>query len=372
MIFATSGRTSTPSGRCDVANGSDIGARGRGRAGLSLTVGLLAAVLLGPIAAHAPSGPVPALSPATPRRRPTPQVLASPVLSGLAWRSGARADDGFDGWRGRKRDVVLTFVRHDTWKQMLEQLAGSYFRDRVRLAPQAVVSLAMLTGEARGQHAACAQGRFDDIFRRIGALLVRAGAGQAVARIGWEANAGSGSHEWGIDTAAQVPAYVACFRREAAALKSTAPGVKVEWTSAKRGKLDFNVLDMYPGDDAVDIVGVHYYDTGPEKSTQALWDEYYGKTDDGGPWGLGAWLAAARAHGKRLAVSEWAVWDQGQGAAAADDPVYVENMYRFFRDHAADIAYETYFNVGPDHQLFPTTRFPRAAAAYREHWSLGR
>jgi hypothetical protein len=290
----------------------------------------------------------------------------------LAWRSGARAEDQFDGWRGRKRDVVLTFVQHDTWEEMIKQLSGGFFRDRVKLAPQVVVSLAMLTGESRGQHAACAQGKFDEIFRRFGTLLSRAGAGQAIARIGWEANAGSDIHEWGIDTVTQIPAYVACFRRQAAALKSTAPGVKVEWTSAKRGKQDFNVFDMYPGDDVVDIIGVHYYNTGPQKSTQAVWDEYFHATNNGGPWGLGSWLAAAKARGKKLAVSEWAVWDQGQGAAAADDPVYIENMYRFFRDHAAHIAYETYFNVGPYHQLHPTTRFPKAAARYRQHWSLGR
>ena len=32
---------------------------------------------------------------------------------------------------------------------------------------------------------------------------------------------------------------------------------------------------MYPGDDLVDLWGVHYYDTGPEKNTQAIWNKYY-------------------------------------------------------------------------------------------------
>ena len=31
------------------------------------------------------------------------------------------------------------------------------------------------------------------------------------------------------------------------------------------------------------------------------------------------------------------MWDQGS-LAAADNPVYVENMHRFFRDNAASIA----------------------------------
>ena len=56
---------------------------------------------------------------------------------------------------------------------------------------------------------------------------------------------------------------------------------------------------------------------------------------------------------------------------AADDPVFIDNMYRFFRDNAADIFYETYFNadVGNGaHGLCPATRFPNAAAAYARDW----
>ena len=134
---------------------------------------------------------------------------------------------------------------------------------------------------------------------------------------------------------------------------------------------------MYPGDDVVDVIGVHYYDSGPEKNTQALWDQYYGKTYYGGPWGLGTWLAAARAHGKKLSVGEWAVWRQGtQTAAAADDPVFIDNMYRFFKANAADIAYETHFNSMPDQHTLcnatgAPTLFPNAAAKYEANWTLG-
>jgi len=56
----------------------------------------------------------------------------------------------------------------------------------------------------------------------------------------------------------------------------------------------------------------------------------------------------------------------------ADDPVYIANMYKFFKTNAASIAYETYFNAMPDqHLLCPTTRFPRAAAMYKLLWNLG-
>ena len=68
-------------------------------------------------------------------------------------------------------------------------------------------------------------------------------------------------------------------------------------------------------------------------------------------------------------MAEWGVWNQGQGAAKADDPVYMDNMYRFFRANAGSIAYETYFNAKPGVSLLcPRTAFPKAAARYRADW----
>ena len=103
---------------------------------------------------------------------------------------------------------------------------------------------------------------------------------------------------------------------------------------------------MYLGDDVVDLWGVHYYDSGPIMNTQPRWDAAYRRTFNGGPWGLGTWLQAAATpveqggHGKRLAVSEWGIWQRGgQTAAAADDPVYVHNMWQFFQANAPTIAY---------------------------------
>jgi beta-mannanase len=186
-----------------------------------------------------------------------------------------------------------------------------------------------------------------------------------VVRLGWEANK---SRPWSPETAADVPDYVACFRREARALKSAAPGLKVEWTVGRISSVRFNLMNMYPGDAHVDHLGLHYYDNvGPKISTQAAWDQHYDATWYGGPRGLGRWLAAAKSRGKRLAVSEWGVWDQGS-LAKADNPVYVENMHRFFRNNAASIAYENYYNCSTKHQLHPSTRFTKARARYKELW----
>src|SRR3954447_17444072 len=183
---------------------------------------------------------------------------------------------------------------------MVAFTAGGYWRAKARLAPLTVVSLSLLTSSTKGQFAQCAAGQFDGSFRQIGANLRGSGARGLVVRLGWEANIGSDAHPWGVDGPAQVPAYRACWRRAAEALKAGGPGLLLEWTNAKRTRnLDLHVMQMYPGDDVVDVMGVHYYDTDPVKDTQALWDEYYDATYNDGPWGLGTWLQFARSHRKR-------------------------------------------------------------------------
>ena len=372
-----------------------------GRRGPLLAAGLLLAVPLGtalaapaagvPAASPSPVSPLPAVplapaegagpvpsgdTPTAAQAQPLPAAaapagggLGTPLVSGLPWRSGATGG-GFPclaQLRGRPLDAITTFVPHDSFPAMVRFTGGGWTRGNAKKAPLWVVSLPLLPSSERGQFARCAGGAFDGSFRQIGANLRKAGAQGTVVRLGWEANIGSDSHPWGVNNAGQVPAYKACFRRAAQALKAGAGGgLKIEWTNAKRPGL---AMQMYPGDDAVDLWGVHYYDTGPQKSTQKIWDQYYMATDHGAPWGIGAWLKAARAHGKRLGVGEWGVWNQGGRTAAADNPVYIDNMYRFFRSNAPSIAYETYFNAMPDeHALCPSTRFPKAAARYKAGW----
>jgi hypothetical protein len=308
---------------------------------------------------------------------------ATPTVSGLAWLSGSTEGDGSDclgPFRNRSLDLGVNYVGHSSFAAMVSQTKpGGVFADTARKAPFWVVTLPLLTDDTKGQFAQCAAGAFDASWQQIGANLTASGAQAIVVRLGPEANGGSG-HAWVVKTG-QAQDYVACWRHAAGQLKSTAPGISLEWTSAKKTpNTALHVLPLspgdpaglYPGDDVVDLWGVHYYDSGPLMSTQKRWDAAYTRTFNGGPWGLGTWLQAARQHGKKLAVSEWGVWQQaGQAAAAADDPVYVDNVFRFFGANAADVAYESYFNKLSVHQLCPSTLFPNAAAKYQADWGLG-
>jgi hypothetical protein len=59
----------------------------------------------------------------------------------------------------------------------------------------------------------------------------------------------------------------------------------------------------------------------------------------------------------------------------ADDPVYIDDMFKFFKANATSIAYEAYQNnttsTTDGHQLCPTTPFPRAQGMYAQDWKAG-
>lgn len=302
-----------------------------------------------------------------------PTRLSSPKISGLSWRSGAScADPAFAAWRGRAVDAHVLFAPSASWQATLDYFGGGFFKGRVRLSPQPVVSLGLMPRSVPKEHAACARGEFDGYFRQFGALMQRAGAGGAVVRLGWEANIGSGSHPWGMDTQADITGYVKCFRRAAAQLKLTAPGVKIEWTNAKASTLPVSDLAANPGDDVTDLWGLHYYDVNGQFNIQKRWDEFYVLTRLGGPQGLGTWFAEAKKHGKKLGVPEWGVWSRSVSAATADNPLYIQNIYNAFKANAADLAYENYYNCPVVHRLYPDSQFPKASALYRKLWSAGK
>jgi len=307
--------------------------------------------------------------------------VTTTIVSGLGWRSGTNTG-GYPciaDLRGRPLDVLNVYLAPPSFPQMVQN-SGAWVQRYGSKAPLLVVSMALVPANNKGQFAQCAAGAFDGYFRQIGANLQPSPAQGIVVRLGWEANLGSGLHPWGLDGDAQAPAWRQCWRHAALALKAGGPRLQLEWTISKKTQnRALHVLGtgpddpgMYPGDDVVDHWGTHQYDAWPLKNTQALWDQYYMATYNGTPWGIGAWLAEAQKHGKQLAVGEWGIKQlSNQTAAQADDPVFTDNMYRFFRDHAAGIAYESYFNAtttSGGHALCPGTSYPRAAATYKQDW----
>jgi hypothetical protein len=248
-------------------------------------------------------------------------------------------------------------------------------------APWSLLSLALLPADNKGQFAPCARGDFDRYWRRIGANLASYSAGRTViVEPGWEANLGSALHPWGVDDISQADGFKNCWSHAVRSVKLTFPAAKIAWTNAKRFEKNFSVDDINPGtvpgtDALIDFYGLMYYDNMLPLNSQATWDKYVDAATGfgGSPFGIGAWLRYAKAHGKKLGISEWGVWWHNRlTAAQADDPVFVRNVYRFVAQHQPDVAYEAYQNNGPpgdSHKLCPDTPFPNSAAEYAADFS---
>ena len=134
--------------------------------------------------------------------------------------------------------------------------------------------------------------------------------------------------------------------------------------------------DLWPGDDAVDVVAVDFYDNGVVAyvTSDAAWNSLVDRVDANGPVGIGAWYRYAKAHGKRFGVPEWGLTDpKGGGRAPTDRTVYIRRMHDFFATvaRAGDLAFESYYNwdlnATGTHQLYPVVgRHRRSSALYRK------
>ena len=285
--------------------------------------------------------------------------------SGLPWRSGASCAAGFANWRGRPLDVATNWAPFTSWgafENFFQRSAG-YANG---LGATASIGLPMLTNESRGRFTDCAAGKFDSHYRGAATRLVAAGAGDAIIRVGWEANASWSP--WSIGN--QSAAYKACFARISGIFRGVSSGFKIEWPMIKKGRV-LPVTQAYPGDGVVDYVGISYYDRYPVNASQSVWNGQLNVTQEGGPSGIGAWLHFAQSHGKKLSVPEWGVDDgyqQSDSGRGFDNPVYIQNMISFFRANAGSLAYESYFNCAKgnpgSYVIYPSKYNPRASAAY--------
>lgn len=289
--------------------------------------------------------------------------------SGLAWDSGgACADPSFESWRGRPLDVHIGYAPWNTWSNMLAWIKKGNPARLGKPGHKVSIGLGLLTRESEGRFRECAAGAFDKHFKEVGSSLVAQGKGDIHLRLGWEAN-GSTSFPWYMGN--DITTYRLCFQRAVTALRSTAPAVKIDWHMAKKGKLPVSVAEAYPGDAFVDHVAVSYYDRFAFNTTQAIWDTQFNRLHNGGPWGIGAWLAFAKSHGKPFSVPEWAVND-GYQPDGTDNALFVRNMGAFFKANAAHIGYEGYFNCphadAGMYSIHPSKNNPAAAAAYFATW----
>lgn len=313
---------------------------------------------------------------------------ASGPLSGLSWNSGAftRVDE-VAAFRGRPCDIYGSFISHDSWQQMLGFPGNTNFplytrkpvwislgyplipRNIGGISPTMWVQLATPGNAVYNDFYA----KHEQITRNIGAVMQssRRLCRGVIFRVGWEFN---GSQAWELTDFTKAPQYLYVFRRLVDMIRRNIPGAVIEWNPLRRGKQKaVPMASLFPGNAYVDIISICQYDRLPAYNSRAIWDAQYNRLDDwGNPWGIGTWLNFAKQRGILFAVPEWGLANGMKYANdSVDNPLYMDLMFNFFKKNAASIAYETYFNNVYYHQIVPSIRNPKGAAAYRALYSRG-
>ena len=275
-------------------------------------------------------------------------AAASPSAAQATWSSGVRNNSDtlrFAAWRGTPLRVVVGWIDwQNGWSGMNAYAGGP--QPRALRGKSANISFGHGLFPQGGSLAACADGEYDDEQREVARRLAANGAGDAEIRLGWEA-----SGDWFPWTAAgkSPEQWKSCFTKVARAMKSAAPGLRIGWYMAKKGRID--VRTIYPDGAPITYIGISHYDDGEAR--------FGSETFKGGPWGLREFLRFAKSKGKKFAIGEWGVGRRG------DNPQYIRDMYAFFREAGSSLAHEAYFNA-KEHRLFPTNLNPRSAEAYRQ------
>lgn len=310
-------------------------------------------------------------TPATPAK-PRPRAAAG-AASGLPWNSGAACHyPSFDSFRGRDSDVYVAFVGRSNRRDVVNQIRSDEIGRFAGMPGTLSLSWPMLPMEISHRFAECTRGDYDQ-FVKDGANALKAhGFVDPIIRLGWEVN---GKYPWSLGPQPdRVEQYKACYQRQVNLFRSILPNVQIEWSNRRDGEIPYSIERAYPGDAYVDIIAMMLYDRWPTHPDQQAWDAAYSRTKFGGPFGFASYLAFAREHGKKLAISEWGISNNDNDPRSTDNPFFIQKMYDLFRANADDIAYEAYFNcgqAGEGYKLAPNTLNPKAAAKYQELWRKG-
>ena len=335
-------------------------------------------------------------------------AAAEPALCTYRWGTGGCEKGLYEQWAawvGEPGIWAEDFMPKDGWDKIEGEAwqLGVWSKWRA-MAPgrRLVLSVPMLvgpwnrSGPTRGPRAGeavslakGATGEYDEHFAALGRNLVKWGLADTVVRLGWEFN--GGWYTYRANTEAEARDFAAFFRRAVAAMRA-AEGQKFLfcWNPAMEPAWDYDVEAAWPGDDAVDVIGIDVYDQSwkpdtypipadatPEERRRRQERAWTLKTGSAESFGLPWWPAFAKRHGnKPLAVCEWGVCTREDGHGGGDDPLFVERMADFVLDPANNVLFHCYFDVGaPDgnHQLVPDgkneVRFPGSSAAFHKRFA---
>jgi hypothetical protein len=326
-------------------------------------------------------------APATDRTLPhRPAIVGAYTGSAGNGVSGLRQ---WEAWSGIDTPLALDFAGGDSWSNidgpgwLLQPWSQSgrrliYSLPMFPHPPQPAADHAGAAPNTASALAACAAGRYDHHWTKLGRQLLTYQLPSTIIRPGWEPN--GDWYDW--SAAGREQDYIGCFRHVVTMLRKT-PGQAFEFVwNPSVGVHRGAAAASYPGDAYVDYIGVDVYDVSWQPGTYPVSDhvgtaqretvqQRTWHTVLHGPEGLLHWARFAADHAKFLAIPEWGLSQRSDGHGGGDNPHFVEQMLAFIRDPAHHVAFALYFdtNVNIDdaesgfdqHRLSATTTpFPQA------------
>ena len=302
---------------------------------------------------------------------------SGPNTSGPTWKSGvsypeingysnaaADATSAFGTWRNTPVEVAVAWPDRRSWANFTRP--NAFYANWAKQKYAKVFALPLFPANIGDTITGCIAGEYNSYWRTFARTMKNSGlaAEGSIIRLGWEMNLHT---DWGTPTQ-----FAACWRNIVSTVKAIAPGLRWDWNvnrGTSAGMPGDGVLDAYPGDAYVNIVGVDSYDAWPPANISGGWQQQLN-----GRYGLNYWLSFAKDHGKKLSVPEWGIasnvnvaWD---GHVGGDDPSYIKDMYDFFAANSADIAFESYFNsTEGGNSIYDPTQNPNSAAEYLRLWN---
>ncbi|WP_431035625.1 hypothetical protein ACQYWQ_17130 [Streptomyces sp. P6-2-1] len=309
----------------------------------------------------------PAARPATsPAASPSPGPGAAAPSPGFGAylhygpRGIARMTD-FSRWLGgREVTVGHTYLPGDVWQNI--EGAPAWLTDwadwyKAKPGRTLVLNVPMLEHtESRVPDAVVARelrrgaaGLYDGHFQRLARRLVGLGVKDAVLVVGWEMNGTTYTHRCGPDPRAWRT-YWARIARVMNGVEGA--GFRFDFTPT-RGRDATPWTECYPGDQAVDIIGMDSYD-------QPHGTDFDRQISE--PYGLQAQVDFAAKHGKPISYPEWGLFKNG------DNAEYMRRMVRWMEAHPP--LYQTLSDYCP-HGVWQCRMNPRATAVYRQAFTEG-
>jgi hypothetical protein len=292
----------------------------------------------------APPGPAGPSS--SPSAAVAPRAAVSGLLAGIpvVWHSGASGDAAVSGafgdWRGEALQIMGTWSDTTAESQRDVGSLGTYAGWNGDLD---IAIGALAPGES---WSAAASGAYLDRWTQaVQTIRAQRSGRSGVAYIRFAHEMTGDWFAWKVNSG-NVADFKKAWRLFAAMLRREYPQAKLVFSPNDGSSSDVPLDEIWPGNDVVDVVGPDSYDGYPNKTSEAVWDDWFNSTRNG-PLGLGAWRRFAAAHGKPLALPEWGLRNQ-------DNPFYITKMHEFLASCApragdpslaGTCIYDIYFNI---------------------------